>query len=590
MTGIINYVANGTTTNRIAQQLGKGRDFVPIGIAALKGSANTAEKALEYGYNKIVRHAFGADSLLAQQQKRFTNLADQELAQTERTIENSVKTANRALAATKKSQQTILNEAKEQVKSQSGLNASEKKIALEEAVDTIKFNAVADADAATNAAAAALRIQAHKNAIPQGTPQEKIDYVFKMPNMHQRQKEINELWSEYGFQMLKNKKFRINPEEIGVKVRTAVGSEKEFLSTLSGNKPVNAANVINEYLASYVTKGNWIEGATLNNLRTTVAEMANKLGTEGADAANRIVLKELVKVLDDAVFPQLSKSNQAAFKAQKLNWGQNITVRDAVVNATRKNGMFTPEEYLGAVKSNNRKAAQEGKGFLQPEANKIITQTANSESAIKKLAAEQVKKQARTGAREASKDAVATQKRIDGLKAQAKSKVLNAEAKADALKSLEVENIRLANLKATKESYSKIEAKTDASPFFKLFSTALLGLGNPLQGLAVGTALGTQNVQRLLAGQQQWQTALNKSLQSADQPVAKLVQTLGRTAQSMPSGKDDLDSSALNTLNNASLKKQLQAYDKIEKSGQLETLKVRNPRVYRTLEQANATR
>tara|TARA_R110001632_G_scaffold23473_1_gene66521 strand:- start:44 stop:1270 length:1227 start_codon:yes stop_codon:yes gene_type:complete len=408
--------------------------------------------------------------------------------------------------------------------------------------------------------------------------------------MHQRQKEINELWSEYGFQMLKNKKFRINPEEIGVKVRTAVGSEKEFLSTLSGNKPVNAANVINEYLASYVTKGNWIEGATLNNLRTTVAEMANKLGTEGADAANRIVLKELVKVLDDAVFPQLSKSNQAAFKAQKLNWGQNITVRDAVVNATRKNGMFTPEEYLGAVKSNNRRAAQEGKGFLQPEANKIITQTANSESAIKKLAAEQVKKQARTGAREASKDAVATQKRIDGLKAQAKSKVLNAEAKADALKSLEVENIRLANLKATKESYSKIEAKTDASPFFKLFSTALLGLGNPLQGLAVGTALGTQNVQRLLAGQQQWQTALNKSLQSADQPVAKLVQTLGRTAQSMPSGKDDLDSSALNTLNNASLKKQLQAYDKIEKSGQLETLKVRNPRVYRTLEQANATR
>mgnify|MGYP003641563660 FL=1 len=590
MTGIINYVANGTTTNRIAQQLGKGRDFVPIGMAALKGSANKAEKALEYGYNKIVRHAFGADSLLAQQQKRFTNLADQELAQTERTIENSVKTANRALAATKKSQQTILNEAKEQVKSQSGLNASEKKIALEEAVDTIKFNAVADADAATNAAAAALRIQAHKNAIPQGTPQEKIDYVFKMPNMHQRQKEINELWSEYGFQMLKNKKFRINPEEIGVKVRTAVGSEKEFLSTLSGNKPVNAANVINEYLASYVTKGNWIEGATLNNLRTTVAEMANKLGTEGADAANRIVLKELVKVLDDAVFPQLSKSNQAAFKAQKLNWGQNITVRDAVVNATRKNGMFTPEEYLGAVKSNNRRAAQEGKGFLQPEANKIITQTANSESAIKKLAAEQVKKQARTGAREASKDAVATQKRIDGLKAQAKSKVLNAEAKADALKSLEVENIRLANLKATKESYSKIEAKTDASPFFKLFSTALLGLGNPLQGLAVGTALGTQNVQRLLAGQQQWQTALNKSLQSADQPVAKLVQTLGRTAQSMPSGKDDLDSSALNTLNNASLKKQLQAYDKIEKSGQLETLKVRNPRVYRTLEQANATR
>ena len=590
MTGLINYVANGATTNRIAQQLGKGRDFVPVGMAALKGSANKVEKSLEYGYNKIVRHAFGADSLLAQQQKRFTNLADQELAKTERTIENGIKTANRALAATKKNQETILREAKEQVKSQSGLNATEKKIALDEAVQTIKFNAVADADAATNAAVAALRVQAHKNAIPAGTPQEKIDYVLKLPNMHDRQKEINELWSEYGFQMLKNKKFRINPEEIGVKVRAAVGSEKEFLSTLSGTKPVNAANVIDDYLTSYVTKGNWIEGATLNNLRTTVAEMANKLGTEGADAANRIVLKELVKVLDDAVFPQLSKSSQEAFKAQKINWGQNVAVRDAVVNATRKNGMFTPEEYLGAVKANNRRAAQEGTGFLQVEANKVITQTAASEKAIEKLATEQVKQQSRKGAREANAAAAATQRRIEDLKNQANSKVLNAEAKAKAVQSLEVENIRLDNLKATKESYNKLEAKTDASPFFKLFSTALLGFGNPVQGLAVGSALGTQGVQRLLAGQQQWQQALNKSLQSADQPVAKAVQTLGRTAQATSSNEDRMNSTALNTLNTASLSKQLQAYDKIKNSGQLETLKVRNPRVYQTLTQANATR
>ena len=106
----------------------------------------------------------------------------------------------------------------------------------------------------------------------------------------------------------------------------------------------------------------------------------------------------------------------------------------------------------------------------------------------------------------------------------------------------------------------------------------------------MGSALGTQGVQRLLAGQQQWQQALNKSLQSADQPVAKAVQTLGRTAQATSSNEDRMNSTALNTLNTASLSKQLQAYDKIKNSGQLETLKVRNPRVYQTLTQANATR
>jgi len=252
--------------------------------------------------------------------------------------------------------------------------------------------------------------------------------------------------------------------------------------------------------------------------------------------------------------------------------------------------MFTPEEYLGSVKTNNRFAAGEGRGYLQPEANKIIQQTKESEKAIENLAARQVQKQAREGIKETRKLKDEADKRIKSLEAQAKSKVLNAEAKAEALKKLEVEKIRLENLKATKEGYSKLTAKTDASPFFKLFSTALLGLGNPLQGLAVGTALGTQGVQRLLAGQQQWQKALNKSLQAADQPVSKAVQTGGRTIEAASSSSETLDSSALNTLQTASQTKQLQAYDKLKKAGKLETLKVRNPNIYKTLIEANSRR
>ncbi len=590
ITGILNYAVNGATTNRIAQELGKGRDFIPVGMAALKGSANKAEKAIEYGYNKVVRHAFGADSLIAQQQKRWTNLADQELSKVENTIASSIKAADKNLAATKKSESLLLDEAIEAITSQTNLTKAERKIAIKDAADNLRFNAVADADAATNAAQAALRVQAHKDAIPAGTDKKFIDYIFSLPNMHERQREINGLWADSGFEMLKNKKFRINPQEVGVKVRAAVGSEKEFLSTLSGSKPVNAANVIDEYLTSYVTTGNWIEGATLNNLRTTVAEMANKLGTEGADAANRMVLKELVKVLDDAVYPQLSKTAQKQFLDQKKSWGQNVVVRDAITNATRKNGMFTPEEYLGSLKTNNRFAAGEGRGYLQAEANKVIQQTNASEKAIEKLASSQVLKQSREGVRETSRLLNESAKRIKDLKNQANSKILNAEEQAKTLQKLEVENIRLDNLKVTKDGYSKLAARTDASPFFKLFSTALLGAGNPFTGLAVGTYLGTQGAQRLLAGQQQWQKALNKSFQKADQPVSKLVQTVGRTFEAAPSSDDALDSSSLNTLNSATLNKQLQAYDKLEKAGKLDTLKVMNPKVYDTLTKANSVR
>ena len=590
LTGVVNYVANGATTNRIAQQLGKGRDFVPIGMAALKNSADKTEKALEYGYNKIVRHAFGADSLIKQQQKRWTTLADQELANVENTIESSITTANRALARTKQNEAVVLDKAVEAVKTQKNLTKDERKIALKEAADNVKLNAVADADAATNAAQAALRVQAQKDAIPAGTPKSTIDYIFSLPNMHARQQEINALWADSGFEMLKNKKFRINPQEIAVKVRTAVGSEREFLATLSGNKPVNAANVIDEYLTSYVTKGNWIDGVTLNNLRTTVAQMANDLGTEGADAANKMVLKELVKVLDDAVMPQLSDKSRATFLAQKTAWGQNVVVRDAVVGATKKNGMFTPEEYLGSVKKNNRWSAGEGTGYLQPEANKVIQQTAASDKAIKDLAVRQSRTQAVEGVRETRRLITEAEQRVKVLESQSKSRVLSAESKTEALNKLEVENIRLDNLKATISGYSTLAAKTDASPFFKLFSTALLGLGNPVRGLAIGSMLGTQSVQRTLAGQAAWQKALNKGLQVADKPVSRVVQAGGRGIEAEKTAQEGSSSTSLNPLQTASAEKQLQAYDKLKKAGKLETLKVKNPKVYQALIKANSLR
>ena len=590
LTGVVNYVANGATTNRIAQQLGKGRDFIPIGMAALKNSVDKTEKALEYGYNKIVRHAFGADSLIKQQQKRWTTLADQELANVENTIESSITTANRALARTKQNEAVVLDKAVEAVKTQKNLTKDERKIALKEAADNIKLNAVADADAATNAAQAALRVQAQKDAIPAGTPKATINYIFSLPNMHARQQEINALWADSGFEMLKNKKFRINPQEIAVKVRTAVGSEREFLATLSGNKPVNAANVIDEYLTSYVTKGNWIDGVTLNNLRTTVAQMANDLGTEGADAANKMVLKELVKVLDDAVMPQLSDKSRATFLAQKTAWGQNVVVRDAVVGATKKNGMFTPEEYLGSVKKNNRWSAGEGTGYLQPEANKVIQQTAASDKAIKDLAVRQSRTQAVEGVRETRRLITEAEQRVKVLESQSKSRVLSAESKTEALNKLEVENIRLDNLKATISGYSTLVAKTDASPFFKLFSTALLGLGNPVRGLAVGSMLGTQSVQRTLAGQAAWQKALNKGLQVADKPVSRVVQAGGRGIEAEKTAQEGSSSTSLNPLQTASAEKQLQAYDKLKKAGKLETLKVKNPKVYQALIKANSLR
>lgn len=118
----------------------------------------------------------------------------------------------------------------------------------------------------------------------------------------------------------------------------------------------------------------------------------------------------------------------------------------------------------------------------------------------------------------------------------------------------------------------------------------MLGLGNPVQGLAVGSMLGTQSVQRTLAGQAAWQKALNKGLQVADKPVSRVVQAGGRVIEAEKTAQEGSSSTSLNPLQTASAEKQLQAYDKLKKAGKLETLKVKNPKVYQALIKANSLR
>lgn len=591
LTGVINYGMNGVTKNRIAQQLGKGRDFVPIGLASLRNSTDRFEKALNYGYNRVLKNAFGSDSLIAQQQKKWTDLADSQFVNTTNSVKLATEDAARTLARTKRSVEQLKNEAVLDVKTANNLSGAERKIMVEDAIQNSKLQAVADADVAVNAGEAAFRVESMKQAVPTGAPKELVKEVFAAPNMHDRQLAMNRIWRDHGFPMLKDKKFRVNPAEVAVKIKAVLGKETELLAALAGQKTVNAAKVIEDYLGQVVTRGNWIEGTSLNKLRNTLAEEANSLATEGGAAASRHILREMVKVLDDVVKPQLSKEAQKAFAQQQVQWHTNLLVREGVVGAVKRNGMFTPSEYLGVARTINKKAAQTNTSPLQREANTLVKQAGERDTAIKKLAKEQQSMLNRQGIKDASKAAVETERKITALKQQANSKVLNAESKAKAASQLETEQIKLANLKYTKDTYSKIEASTEASPFFKLFSTALLGFGNPIQGLATARTLGLESTQRLLAGQTQWQKALNSGLKSADQPVEKTVQNMIRGGQSVDQSSSlKTDSQSLNKIKDLSLQKQLQAYDKLEKAGVLDRVRTSNPKVYESLVRANATR
>ena len=580
MTGL-NYVLNGVSKNRIAQQIGQKEDFIPLSIALKERAAGTYEKTLGWMYNKVLNKAFGSDSLLESQAKQVS--ADQELAKEGVKTEQAINVAKAKLSQAKNS--TVVEQKVSQLKAEAKAEDLEESFNLSDAKLKIKTDAAKESDSAINLANAAFRVNLAIDSIPVNAPKEIVEEIKNAADPQIRQRLINEAWSaDSVFGMLKNRSFRINKEQISKELEDLINTELSALSPkLNGGEDV--ATFIASFLERKTNRNGWISGEELSSMRSELGRIGNMYPDQGAGAAQGYQIKRLIDVLNDRIESQLSGTAFEAFKAEKQRWKTNLSLRESVLQSTKKSGAFTADDYLGTLKKLFPKDAQEKRGVFQREAEELRDLNIKQDETISELSEEAI----RNMERNSKKNNLSTKKdledRIKDLEKQQKTKVYNAERTAEIETELASTNQRLAELKSFTEELDSLKKSSEDSALIKIFYTSALGLWGgvtaPITGSVVASGLGTQSAQRALVGQ----TGLQQSLANlmGKKPVEKTISRLAGVGDSGAMGAEEGTYTQMDILMSQTDQRKIKAYQNLSKSGKLSELQRLNPKVYKSL-------
>ena len=271
---------------------------------------------------------------------------------------------------------------------------------------------------------------------------------------------------------------------------------------------------------------------------------ASKMSDEGGQAAlMQGLYREIQGVIDENMKKQLSGKRLASFEADLSGWASQSVLRDAVTKASTKagrQGRFTPDEWITAIKGNSPRQARRGEGPLRAEAEQIAALTAKQEESVVTSAHTLAKKLSSRRANElkrvrnkATAEKTAISKETANLERNLRNNPEAAERIAGNMRredelsdAIEISAQELKEIGKTRTSETPtwfqqmaasgiIGALTGASGFAT--GGGLTAAGAGLTGIVgtVGSARGlsTPTAQKFLAGQLGFQQAAQRGLQ-----------------------------------------------------------------------------
>jgi hypothetical protein len=576
----LNYVLNGMSKNRLAQQLGQKEDFVPLSIALREKVGGSYERTVGWAYNKFINNTFGGESLLEQQTKRTVSRADSTLAKEQVKVNDAISLANKKLAEAKN--KANVDEQVSKIKTQAEETAIVGRFDEKLARQKAKADATKEADAAVNAANAAFRVNLHLNSLPVNAPKELVAEVANTLDPQLRQRLINEAWgSDYTFSMLKNRSFRFNQQQLAQEIETVVNDELAALSPkLTGGEPIG--DFIISFLGQKTNRQGYITGEELTRIRTELSRIANQFPDQGPGAVQGVQIRRLVDVINDKIETQLKGSAKEAFKQEKLRWKTNLASRNSVLSSTKVSGNYLAEDYLASLQKLYPKDAQQKLGPFQREAEQLRDTNKRVNDQIMSVAEEATEAAKRSNALEVAKQKNKVEAQIKALQKRQKQKELSAQQRADAEIKLAEANERLASLKQYTTDLKDLETASDTSPFMKFIYTSILGGGfNPLAGVGVSAALSTPQAQRALVGQTGIQQMVARGMQK--QPIEKLAALQAKIGDRGAMGAEQGSIAGMDVLMSESDARKVKAYNRLSASGRLADLQRLNPKVYKSL-------
>ena len=549
----------GLFGRRVSTELGEGVDFIPLTLAAEKGSF------LQNFYQDVVGPSFGGKGVIRAQENVVVKPLLKAQENRENIIKETASAAKRAVISSKNKLKIALDKASNKLKSsiqdvkeaessvisdisnryggtktgdiggQGGLLGTNGPVMARESRQIAEV-----IDEAENT----FRFAAFSGSLPTGLSKVDIEEILTAGTPNAAMAKLDKAWSDNGFSMLKDRKFRMAPNQLKAEIEKKIQQNPLFeLMAESKGSISTKINGVLEAISTRADKRGFIDGKALADLRGALGTAAAKSSDAGGES---VVLKALYsqvqEIVDAKMVSQLSPKAADLFKLERSRWQTNTVLRDAVLSSSRKagtHGKFTPNDWIAAIASNSARQARGGQGPLADVAQDLASTARVGEEAIKettkKLAARISERKEREIQRQLNK-AKAERTSLNAKNAKLKSRLMGSGEKAqevaantNRLKTLEEEAAtyaeELANIKAARVNEKPSWFHTlQATQFLGLPTGAALAYGgrgaSQIVGALGGARLAEPSAQRFLAGQ----TGVQKAAQAA--AASQVGQTL----------------------------------------------------------------
>lgn len=543
-------VVDQATKRRVAQSLGEGDDFIPLNLAV--DQHDGVEGFIGGFYRDVVGKTFGGHSKIWQQGERLrlsiaeaSNKTEASLAKTIGNAKSSVAAAKKRLSAQSNQQSVRVKDAFSDAKREFGDTVDASKNQFAELKDGAKASAIRDLDKTVNNLENDFRSTALRSSIPEGTPADEIEAIINMP-VHDAMAHVDNMWTQRGFDMIKNRSFKIDVNETINDVTNLLKSDPVIQAQIALSPKPNAINnYMRDFLKAHVTDGE-ISGEAMSALRSSLGS-ANKYSDAGGEAALLgSIMSRMQDVLNDKISLQLSPSAKKAFDLHRTQWSTNKILRSSVTAASRKagrEGMFTPDEWVTNAATQSPRAARQGTAPLQSQANEVANISKQRDSIITQEAEKAVAAAAKQRTADLNRARAGLSKAMKQKEkelAEIKRRTMAGEAKAKLVlgKENEIATLtqKLDQIKEQAKQFKEIDVKSASQMglFERLFASGLLGTGYGMANLASGTLLGrslaSQGAQRAIAGQTKSQQLAQELIERYGKDADKLGRSITRAA------------------------------------------------------------
>jgi len=584
---------DGATENRMAQQLGKGKDFLNLMFTdGLAGSV----------YRSVVSKAYGGKTLTEQQARKVAGRAltptmvkeenDRIIADAAKELERAKRIIGRESTENKEQVAQELedrisaaNIEFEEATSKIGQRKAREKLAIlqqaEEDKAVREALKVKDADEAVSVANASFRGQTLRASAPPGAPEEEILALGSM-DPQAALRHLDRLWKKHGFTTVNDLEYKVNPNALDAMVSRVQKEYPELALLDSGAFPTKIKNYLASELELRSVDG-VISGRDLIQIRSNVARAINNLSQNSSTSQQ--FAREVQAEIDTLLESGLKPNQIAELEADRFAWSVKSIADSATARASGGNaasGAYTAKEWLEAVKSYSPRFAARAQGRFQKTAqtlaklneqnNKNILAKANKDLEEIKLQAEADKTKLQESLKQAKRDlTIAHTQKIRELKRQAQVEGTSVASRQDLqeriaqaqrdfkinLADLEKQRIRAKN--ETEALKRLMPSSFDASVFESLFNTALIGQASIFAGRQMGIVEGAQAFgsslatgfvgarllatevgQRLIAKQTKGQQAIREGVSQIDEMAQKTLESVpvrgAEVAYTQPTG------------------------------------------------------